>query len=30
MPPGSDWHILLRCMLVLGRPLAQTSISILS
>jgi hypothetical protein len=30
MPPGSDWHFLHRHMLVLGRPLAQTSISILS
>jgi hypothetical protein len=29
MPPGSDWHILHRRMLVLGRPLAQTSISLL-
>jgi hypothetical protein len=29
-PQGSDWHILLRHMLVLGRPLAQTSISLLS
>jgi hypothetical protein len=29
-PPSSDWHILHRHMLVLGRPLAQTSISILS
>jgi hypothetical protein len=30
MPPGSDWHIFHRHMLVLGRPLSQTSISILS
>jgi hypothetical protein len=29
-PLGSDWHILHRHMLVLGRPLAQTSISLLS
>jgi hypothetical protein len=29
-PPGSDWHILHHRMLVLGRPLAQTSISLLS
>jgi hypothetical protein len=29
-PLGSDWHILHRRMLVLGRPLAQTSISLLS
>jgi hypothetical protein len=29
-PPGSDWHILHHHMLVLGRPLAQTSISFLS
>jgi hypothetical protein len=29
-PPGSDWHFLHRRMLVLGRPLAQTSISLLS
>jgi hypothetical protein len=29
-PPGSDWHILHHYMLVLGRPLAQTSILHLS
>jgi hypothetical protein len=29
-PLGSDWHILHHYMLVLGRPLAQTSISLLS
>jgi hypothetical protein len=29
-PPGSDWHIFHRHVLVLGRPLAQTSISLLS
>jgi hypothetical protein len=29
-PPDSDWHTLHRRMLVLGRPLAQTSISLLS
>jgi hypothetical protein len=29
-PLGSDWHLLHRHMLVLGRPLAQTSISLLS
>jgi hypothetical protein len=29
-PLGSDWHILHRHMLVLGRPLAQISIFLLS
>jgi hypothetical protein len=30
MPLGSDWHIVHRYMRVLGRPLAQTSILLLS